>query len=63
MYSRPNPADHTAWEGLGNPGWGWSDVLPYYRRAERRQGGASELHGADGPLDVADLRSPRLLSH
>jgi choline dehydrogenase len=62
IYSRPTPADHAAWEGLGNPGWGWSAVLPYYRRSERQQHGASELHGGDGPLCVSDLRSPNPLT-
>jgi choline dehydrogenase len=52
VYSRGQPADFDAWEADGNPGWGWKDVLAAYRRMEDHELGASELHGAGGPLHV-----------
>ena len=42
---------------MGHEGWGWDDVLPYFIRAEDNERGASELHGAGGPLGVIDNRS------
>ncbi|HET9700996.1 MAG TPA: GMC family oxidoreductase N-terminal domain-containing protein, partial [Burkholderiales bacterium] len=61
-YTRGHRADYDAWRDLGNPGWAYADVLPYFRRAENRERGASEFHGAGGPLNVAPLRSPNPLS-
>ncbi len=54
VYLRGHPEDYDQWERLGNPGWGWSDVVPYFRRSEDQQHGSSELHGTDGPLSVTD---------
>lgn len=56
IYIRGNPADYDGWEQLGNEGWGFADVLPYFKKSENQERGASELHGADGPLDICDLR-------
>ena len=56
IYIRGNPADYDRWRDLGNSGWGYADVLPYFKRAENQERGASEFHGAGGPLDVCDLR-------
>ncbi|WP_186116059.1 GMC family oxidoreductase [Burkholderia gladioli] len=56
IYTRGHPLDYDEWETLGCHGWGWHDVLPYFRRAEGNQRGANEWHGADGPLTVSDLR-------
>jgi choline dehydrogenase len=56
IYMRGNPLDYDEWERLGNEGWSWESVLPYFKKSERNARGPSELHGADGPLDVADLR-------
>lgn len=58
IYARGHPADYDAWAARGNPGWGWSDVLPYFRRAEHNERGADAWHGQGGPLNVMDLRSP-----
>ena len=55
--NRGSPADYDEWAALGATGWGWSDVLPYFRRAERDLDFAGDLHGADGPLPVR--RVPR----
>jgi choline dehydrogenase-like flavoprotein len=58
IYIRGQHEDYDAWAAEGNSGWGWNDVLPYFKRAEHNERGADELHGADGPLNVMDLRSP-----
>lgn len=62
IYARGHASDYDHWAGLGNAGWGWGDVLPYFKRAENNERGADEWHGAGGPLNVADLRSPNPLS-
>src|SRR3954469_8566462 len=59
LYVRGRPLDYDAWEAQGAPGWGWRDVLPYFLRAEGNARGASEHHGAGGPLQVSEQRSPR----
>jgi choline dehydrogenase len=50
VYVRGNPLDYERWESEGAAGWGYRDVLPYFRRAESRAGGGDEYRGADGPL-------------
>ena len=57
VYIRGNRADYDAWAALGFDGWGWDDVLPYFIKAEDNERGASELHGAGGPLRVSEGRS------
>src|SRR4051812_16012110 len=59
LYVRGRPLDYDLWEKQGAAGWGWSDVLTYFLKAEDNARGASEFHGAGGPLRVADQRSPR----
>lgn len=63
IYIRGNRADYEGWNELGCPGWSYGDVLPYFKCAERQERGASDFHGAEGPLWVSDLRSPNPLSH
>lgn len=58
IYTRGHPRDYDGWAAQGNPGWSWSDVLPYFRRAEHNERGANDYHGTGGPLNVADLRDP-----
>lgn len=58
VYTRGQPQDYDHWAAQGNPGWGWSDVLPYFKRAEHNERGADAWHGSGGPLNVADLRAP-----
>jgi choline dehydrogenase len=53
MYSRGCRADYDAWARAGISGWGYDDVLPYYRRSEANWRGDSQWHGAEGPLTVA----------
>src|SRR5438105_2764931 len=50
VYVRGQPEDFDHWAQLGNRGWGWDGVLPYFKRAESWEDGADEFHGADGPL-------------
>jgi choline dehydrogenase len=57
IYIRGNAADYDAWrDEHGCAGWGFSDMLPYFRRAEDHQHGESAYHGAGGPLRVEDQR-------
>ena len=58
VYTRGHRSDYDGWAALGNAGWGYADVLPYFRRAEHNERIADEFHGRDGPLNVADPRSP-----
>jgi len=53
MYSRGNPGDYDRWRDLGLPGWGFADVLPYFKRMERSWRGAGAFHGNSGPLAVS----------
>jgi choline dehydrogenase len=62
MYVRGRPLDYDSWREAGCPGWGYEDVLPYFKRAENNERGASDVHGTGGPLNVADQRSPRPLT-
>jgi choline dehydrogenase-like flavoprotein len=58
IYIRGQREDYEHWAARGNPGWGWSDVLPYFRKAEHNERGANDYHATGGPLNVMDLRSP-----
>ncbi|WP_338797277.1 GMC family oxidoreductase N-terminal domain-containing protein [Acidovorax sp. DW039] len=62
VYVRGQPADYDYWAAQGNPGWGWSDVLPYFLQAENNERLGEPLHGRGGPFNVADLRSPHRIS-
>jgi choline dehydrogenase len=55
VYIRGQHADYDEWRDAGNPGWGWSDVLPYFKKSEDHVWGASEHHGAAGELTVSDF--------
>jgi choline dehydrogenase len=54
VYCRGNRGDYDGWERMGNPGWGWEDVLPYFKRSENNERGATAYHGSEGPLFVSD---------
>ena len=62
IYMRGHPQDYEAWAAMGNPGWAWQDVLPWFIRAESNERLADPLHGRSGPLNVADLRDPNPFS-
>lgn len=55
IYIRGQREDYDLWRELGNEGWGFDDVLPYFIRSEGNQRGASTYHGGDGPLSVSDI--------
>ena len=56
LYVRGQQQDYDTWRQLGNPGWSFRDVLPYFKRAEDQERGSDELHGSGGPLGVSDVR-------
>jgi choline dehydrogenase-like flavoprotein len=62
LYVRGHRSDYDQWAELGADGWDWASVLPYFLKAEGNVRGASALHGADGPLQVADQINPHALS-
>ncbi len=57
IYVRGNPVDYAHWEESGAHGWGYADVLPYFRRMEHSHGGEAPWRGVDGPLHIT--RGPR----
>jgi choline dehydrogenase len=57
IYIRGNHRDYDEWEAMGFAGWGSRHMLSYFKRAEDNEWGASEYHGAGGPLTVSDSRS------
>ncbi|MDJ0729653.1 MAG: GMC family oxidoreductase N-terminal domain-containing protein [Crocosphaera sp.] len=52
MYVRGNRRNYDLWESLGNEGWGYEKVLPYFKKSEKYEEGASVFHGDQGPLSV-----------
>ena len=54
IYMRGHAADYDQWRQLGNEGWSYDEVLPYFRKAEDNERGESQYHGAGGPLRVSD---------
>src|SRR5262245_42662062 len=52
IYVRGNPHDYDTWAYLGNYGWSYAEVLPYFKKSEDFDGGESRYHGVDGPLRV-----------
>ena len=57
IYIRGHARDYDQWRQMGLTGWGYADVLPYFKRAETFQGGADDYHGGDGPLYVSKASS------
>ena len=56
IYMRGQAADYDGWRQMGNVGWGWDDVLPYFLRSEDHHGGKTDLHGSGGEWKVAKQR-------
>jgi choline dehydrogenase len=61
VYIRGNRADYDAWRDAGCTGWGYDDLLPYFKRAEDNERGESDYHGSGGPLRVSDGRHPNAM--
>ncbi|MEO7952910.1 MAG: GMC family oxidoreductase N-terminal domain-containing protein, partial [Polaromonas sp.] len=59
LYVRGQHEDYDRWVELGNSGWSYADVLPYFKRSEDQERGANEYHGVGGLLKVSDLRLRR----
>ena len=57
MYVRGLPTDYDGWATMGNTGWSYEDVLPFFKKAERHAWGASDYHGGSGPLEVRPHQS------
>ena len=62
IYIRGNRADYDEWRDLVGPGWGYDEMLPYFKRAEDNERGGDDWHGAGGPLPVSNGRSMNPLS-
>ena len=58
IYIRGHARDYDQWRQMGLAGWGYADVLPYFKRSETFEGGADSWHGDEGPLHVSKARSP-----
>ena len=56
LYIRGQEQDYDMWRQLGNVGWAWKDILPYFLKAENQEHGSSEFHNDSGPLSVSDQR-------
>lgn len=63
LYMRGQRQDYDDWANLGNEGWDWDSLLPYFKMSENNQRGGDAEHGADGPLQVSDQQDPREISH
>ncbi|MBV8666872.1 MAG: choline dehydrogenase [Burkholderiaceae bacterium] len=63
MYMRGDKSDYDRWAAEGNAGWGFDDVLPYFKKSENNETwGNSHYHGAGGPLNVTDVPEPSMYS-
>src|SRR5918911_3391507 len=62
VYIRGNRADYDGWRDAGCEGWGYDDLLPYFKRSEDNERGESFYHGVGGPLSVSDSRSRNEMS-
>ena len=62
LYVRGHRDNYDQWRDMGNPGWGYEDVLPYFKKSEGHEDGDSEFHGADGPLKVTHQQGTSVIS-
>ncbi|MGY8872919.1 MAG: GMC family oxidoreductase [Pseudomonadales bacterium] len=61
LYVRGQKEDYDDWAALGNSGWSYDEILPYFKKSENQERGASEYHGVGGPLAVSNIRIHREL--
>lgn len=57
LYTRGTASDYDHWASLGNEGWAYQDILPYFKSTQRQERGACDFHGDEGELNVAEGRS------
>lgn len=62
IYIRGHPSDYDHWAEMGNEGWSYEGLLPFFKRSEQNERLDTEYHGTGGPLNVTDQRSPNELS-
>jgi choline dehydrogenase len=58
VFLRGAPSDYDAWEALGASGWGYAEVLPYFKRMEHNVRGADAYRGQGGPITISDIKNP-----
>jgi choline dehydrogenase len=58
VFLRGAPSDFDGWEATGAKGWGYKDVLPYFKRIEHNVRGADDYRGQDGPMCISDIKKP-----
>lgn len=63
VYIRGNRRNFDTWSQLGNYGWSYADVLPYFKKSETYHGPASPYRGDNGPMPIIDLQNPSVVSH
>ncbi|MEQ8441372.1 MAG: GMC family oxidoreductase N-terminal domain-containing protein [Alphaproteobacteria bacterium] len=56
IFVRGDPSEFDHWRQLGNPGWSWDDVLPYFKRFERTEIGSDEARGRSGPIHISSVK-------
>ncbi len=61
IYMRGQPEDFDGWQAAGCTGWGWDDILPYFKSCEDQERGADAHHGVGGPVAVSDIRQEHAL--
>lgn len=59
LYIRRQKEDYDGWRQMGNAGWSYDDILPYFKKGENQERGADEYNGADGPMRVSNIRINR----
>lgn len=62
IYIRGNRHDYDTWQNLGNAGWSFADLLPYFKKSQNQERGPSDYHAVGGPLNVCDLRCVNAMS-
>ncbi len=63
FYVRGNRGDYDHWASLGNDGWSYDELLPYFKRIEGNRDGITDIYGKDGPIVVSEVRHPPKLTH
>lgn len=63
MHVRGNRRDFDGWAALGNKGWSYEEVLPYFKKSETYHGPISPYHGENGPISLIDVRNPTPILH